>query len=167
MPSLTLSSSFVMSTVSSCQSTITDTILIQFATLLLKNQRSLLRSFIEYNSLYSSFFSLSFRSPEAASAILELASQQGITTSVEIEDIGATCLLYHLTGRTEEALQTINQTLTRSSDQLKQHLRSLFNIKDLEVLILIPFHCIENFHLLARCFSDPSHFLSYLPSSHS
>lgn len=166
MPSLTLSSSFVMSTVSSCQSSITDTILIQFATLLLKNQRTLLRSFIEYNSLYSSFISLSFRSPEAASAILELASQKGITTSVEIEDIGATCLLYHLTGRTEEALQTINQTLTRSSDQLKQHLRSLFNIKDLEVLLLIPFHSVETFHLLTRCFSDPSHFLSYLSSSH-
>lgn len=167
MPSLTLSSSFVMSTVSSCQSTITDAILIQFATLLMKKQRSHLRLFIEHNSLYFSFFSLSYRSTEAASVILELASQQGITTSMEIEDIGATCLLYHLTGRTEEALQTINQTLTRSSEQLKQHLRSLFNIKDLEVLFLILSHSIETFHLLARCFTNPSHLLSYLPYSHS
>ena len=38
-------------------------------------------------------------------------------------------------GKTEESLQSINQTLTHCSEQLTDYLHSLFNIKDLEVLI--------------------------------
>lgn len=69
----------------------------------------------------------------AAQAIYDLASAHHLQSSADIHDVSALCLLYHLTGKTEEALQTVSKTLNQTSEVLKQTLRSLFNIKDLEV----------------------------------
>ena len=93
-------------------------------------------------------------------------NETNLLESQEVEDIGVVSLLYHLTGQSEEALQTITNTFKSCNEQLKQNLRSLFNIKDLEVFLHYSILYEETFHLLAAIIADSSYLLPHLPCNH-